>query len=125
MAVILDTSALIDFLAGGKKADAVAEHLERGDAYVCSVSVFELFAGVQNARHLSQREDLAALCIIVPVTGSIARRAALIYTTLRKKGFTFSVPDLLIGAAAAEQEMPLLTCNPKDFVLMNLPVAIL
>lgn len=125
MAVVLDTSALIDFLAGGKKADAVAEHLEEGDAYVSSVSVFELFAGVKNARHMSQREDLAALCVVVPVTGSIARRAASIYTALRRKGVTIAVPDLLIGATAAEQEMPLLTCNPRDFAPMNLQIQIL
>lgn len=107
MRYLLDTNILIlhlqesTFLALGMK--------ERFFVSVISEMEFLQFAGIAN-EEIKNFELLLSICEIIPVSRSIARRAALLART-RKTG----IADLLIASTALEYDLVLWTQNVRDF----------
>lgn len=104
--VLLDTNILILHIA----ADPAFSFRTR-EAAVSALTVFEAlrFPGMSDAEERSL-SSLLADCEILPVTDSIARRAAVLGRNHRGKPV-----DLLIAATAIEHCLPLITKNTKDF----------
>ena len=112
---LVDTDALFDFLADRGTADRVARLLERGEVAIAAVTVYELYAGVTNERHLRERNELVGLVDVVDLSAAIARSAAELYTTLKAAGQLISNEDLLIAATGLRTGYPLLTMNRGHF----------
>ena len=113
--IIVDTCALLDFLAGMDKDNMVGRVLNQGKAAVSVITVFELFRGVDIPKYLTLRDDLIHLCAILDLTEPICRKASEIYTSLKKRGELISNEDILIAATAIHWKCSLLTFNKKYF----------
>ncbi len=112
---VIDTCALLDFMAGRDKAGNVESMLLNSQAVVSVITVYELFRGVENTQHLQQRQELIGLCQVLEITEPISRKASEIYTALKKKGELIANEDIFIAATAIHWKYPLLTANKKDF----------
>lgn len=113
--ILIDTDIVFEYLVGGESADETEKILQRVEAALSAITVYELFAGVASEKHLAQREDFVELCEIVELTTSMARTAARLYTDLRSQGRLIANEDLLIAATALETGYPLLTGNRSHF----------
>lgn len=113
--VIIDTCVLFDFMSG-RDGEGITEKLLSDSAGALSViSVYEMFRGVENKRHIEQRKELVNLCAVLEITEPISKTASNIYTTLKKSGKLIPNQDILIAATAIHWKYPLFTRNKKDF----------
>lgn len=105
-AVLLDTNVIILHLAG--KINLSFSEIQ---PHISSLTVFELlqYPGLSS----NEEADINAIiesCVIVPVDGSIASRAAKL-----ARSHKIGTIDLLIAATSLELEAPLITRNQKHF----------
>jgi predicted nucleic acid-binding protein len=122
--MILDTSVLIDVLRGEPAVVERERELdERGTAIVSTVSVMELWEGIQRAdASESERERVAALLEglrhadfdhdAAVVAGDIA-------ATLTARGEMIDIEDVMIGAVALTRDQAVLTRNADHFARID------
>lgn len=113
--ILLDTCILFNFLADREKALETERLLGEGKGAVCSITVYELFRGVESEEHLKQRAILLSFLHVIDLTSPIARTAGRIWTKLQKNGLLIANEDILTGAAAVYYGIPLFTENKKHF----------
>jgi len=112
----VDTDILIDFFSNVTPgAQVVSTLISREEAVVTSVSVFELYAGVEGKRRLKQIETLIQNLMILPLDVFEAVMAGKIYTELRTKGQMIGTHDILIAAICLANGLPLYTKNVIHF----------
>lgn len=107
MRALLDTNVLIAELQSA--APHAPEHF--GDYAISVITEAELFRlpGLGSAEILAL-ERLLETFARIPITSTIARRAAALGRTRKTK-----LPDLLIAATALELNLSLVTKNTRDF----------
>jgi predicted nucleic acid-binding protein len=113
--ILLDTGILFDFFIDGSLAGYTEGILSVGKGCVSSITVYELFRGVRNKKHIEQRKKLLAYIHSLELSSAIAVRAGKIYTDLRKSGVTIANEDILIAATAKHHNMEIFTQNKKHF----------
>jgi tRNA(fMet)-specific endonuclease VapC len=119
VALLIDTSVLIDSERGGGALHRVPDEAER---MISVITVSELLHGVHRAkadavRHRRQGliEDALAEVQPTPVTVEIARVHAAIWAQLESAGETIGMHDLWIAATALTYHATVVTLNPRDF----------
>lgn len=123
MAVLLDTTVLIDALRGTtgvrERLDALAR---QGEVPVTTaVNVEELVRGLR-----SEEEEAADRLFrglrMAPLGRDEGERAGSWRREHARRGITLSQSDCLVAAAAAALGVPLATGNPKHFPMVELTV---
>ena len=119
MAVLIDTSVLIDAERRGQSLD---EAIGDADRAISAITASELLHGVHRARAAAVRarrgafvEHLLAALQPLPVTMGIARAHAEIWANLERKGTLIGAHNLWIAATALSHGMDVATANFKDF----------
>ncbi|HET7703175.1 MAG TPA: PIN domain-containing protein [Candidatus Limnocylindrales bacterium] len=123
MRLVVDSTFLIDHLRGLPAAtDRLAQIFEMGDdPIVTEVIVCEVRAGLRP----ENERDLAALLEpmeFVQPDPATATRAGRWRAEARARGWTLSLADALIAAAAASMDASVLTRNVRDLALTPVPV---
>jgi tRNA(fMet)-specific endonuclease VapC len=114
--IVVDTDILIDFFSNVTPgAEVVSILISREEAVLTSVSVFELYAGVEGKRRLKQIETLIQNLMILPLDVFEAVMAGKIYTQLKAKGQMIGTHDILIAAICLTNGLPLYTKNVIHF----------
>lgn len=123
MAVCLDTSFLVDLLAGARSATDFAEDL-REPVAISAVSFYELLFGATGRRRQVQVENLARDYAIVPADYEVCAMAAAVQGRLGEAGELIPVLDAIIAATAILAGLPVVTSDthfrriPPDFGLV-------
>ena len=114
MKLVLDTNAYCDYAEGvPETVDVIATHGD--EIYIPSIVVGELVFGFiqgkrQQFNETKLRQVVSRLKIgIVDVTADVARKYAVIYAALRKKGAMIPINDVWIAACCMEVGGTLLT----------------
>lgn len=118
---LLDTNVLVDAIRRKKDRWKLLEQLViSGGNLGCSViTIGEMYAGMRP--HEKERtEELLAQFQQYDVTAGIARFAGALKNEWASRGFTFSLPDMLIAATALSHELVLVTENRRDFPMPDL-----
>jgi predicted nucleic acid-binding protein len=115
--IVIDTDAIIDFFGNiSPGAEVVSELISNGEAVLTSITVFELYAGVEGKRRLSQIETLVRDLMVLPLDAIEAATAGKIYTQLKMKGQLIGTNDILIAAVCLANGLPLYTKNVTHFL---------
>jgi tRNA(fMet)-specific endonuclease VapC len=115
LAVLIDTSVLIDLERTGDSLDAAE------DAAISVITVSELLHGVYRApgRFRATRaalvERVLAELEAIPITEPVARVHAEIWSALSAKGASLAAHDLWIAATALAYGLGVVTRNARDF----------
>jgi predicted nucleic acid-binding protein len=122
MVYLLDTTVLIDHVAGAFGAPALLERLfgETGEIYVCDATVTEaLSAGTQE--DVDEIDRLANAFEYVSTSPDAARFAARARRE-RGQGSTRRLGDSIIAGVAWSLGATVVTRNPRDFRALGVPV---
>jgi len=114
--ILLDTSIVIDFFRKRDKSKSILFQL--AGQYRFSISVitaFEIKIGIQTSAQQSDYDTLAQNLEILPIDHACIDEAAAIYKALKPKNALIELADLLIGASAVSNALPLATLNRKHF----------
>lgn len=114
--IVVDTDVVIDFFNGvSPGAGVMLKLISRQEVALTSISVFELYAGIEGKRRLSQIETLIQGVTILPLDVIEAVIAGKIYTQLKSKGQLVGTHDILIAAICVANTVPLYTKNVAHF----------
>jgi predicted nucleic acid-binding protein len=122
VALLLDTTVLIDVLRGRGAAPRLLSLRESGETpFVCCINVEEIWRGLRPAD-----EDAAARLLqglrLAPLGLAEGRRAGSWRRDAAANGTTLSQADCLIAAAAVGVGARLATGNPRHFPMEELEV---
>ncbi len=119
MAVLIDTTVLIDAERRGQALDDVIGDQERG---ISAITASELLHGVHRAEDGAVRarrsafvEHVISAMEPLPITTAIARAHAAVWAELEKDGNPIGAHDLWIAATALSHGMEAATANARDF----------
>ncbi len=119
MAVLIDTTVLINAERRGQALDEVIGDQERG---ISVITASELLHGVHRAEKGAIRtrrsafvEHVISAMDPLPITTAIARAHAAVWAELEKEGNLIGAHDLWIAATALSHGMEVATANAKDF----------
>jgi len=113
--IVVDTSALIDSLAGPRRsAPALRRAIEAGERLLLpTLVIYEWLRGPRIAQELKAQEALFPSASAIPFGPEEARAAALLYAKVKRpRGREL---DLAIAACALVREASLWTLNTEDF----------
>jgi tRNA(fMet)-specific endonuclease VapC len=118
--IVVDTDVVIDFFNGlSPGAEVMSKLISGQEVALTSISVFELYAGIEGKRRLSQIETLIQGVTILPLDVIEAVIAGKIYTQLKSKGQLLGTHDILIAATCVANTLPLYTKNVAHFLRME------
>jgi predicted nucleic acid-binding protein len=118
--IVVDTDVVIDFFNGlSPGAEVMSKLISGQEVALTSISVFELYAGIEGKRRLSQIETLIQGVTILPLDVIEAVIAGKIYTQLKSKGQRVGTHDILIAATCVANTLPLYTKNVAHFLRME------
>jgi predicted nucleic acid-binding protein len=108
--ILLDTSTWICYLRPHGWDDlklAVQQALTVEQVYTCWVVMAELLIGARDERGFTQLFETLRALPEIPVTDRVWEAAARLGYTLRRRGVTIPLPDLLIAQAAITGDLML------------------
>jgi tRNA(fMet)-specific endonuclease VapC len=119
MAVLIDTSVLVDLERSGGALEAAAGNADRA---ISVITVSELLHGIHRAktppvaaRRSAFVEAVLAAVAPLPITSAIARIHAEHWAALDDAGTPVGTHDLWIAATALAHGMAVATRNARDF----------
>lgn len=123
MSFLLDTNICIALINGS--SEKVRRRLQRtlasrGEVFVSSIVVFELWFGVFRSSRVRLNSDrleafLKAPLTILPFEDEDARAAGVIHATLRASGRPIGSYDVLLAGHAVNRSLTLVTANASEF----------
>ncbi len=114
--ILVDTSVLIDYFRKSKKDTTFFVSLsERYDFFAISVvTKFEIYIGSNDLQKVFW-DNVFENFTILPLTEECTDKAVEIQQELRRTGNPIDFADLLIGATAKFNDLPIATLNAKHF----------
>jgi tRNA(fMet)-specific endonuclease VapC len=116
---LLDTSWIIQVLAGQRDAATRHRNLNLGRVAVSYLTVGEIYDVAFNyanpQAHLSSFRQFLAPFTILNLNDAIMEQFAEVRAYLRRRGELISDVDILIGATALHHDLIVLTYNTKHF----------
>ena len=109
----LDTSVIIDFLAGDKEIVALVKEInEKEEIKTTTITEYELIRHKTKIKRQAAEKFLSGVPFVLS-TDPAARKAALLYEKLRKAGKMINENDLLIAGISLSNDELLLTRDQK------------
>jgi predicted nucleic acid-binding protein len=109
----IDTSVVIDFLAGDEKIVSLVKELaEQEEIKTTTITEYELLKHKTELKRQVAEKFLSAI-IVCPFDRASARKAALLFEKLSKTGKMVNENDLLIAGISLANDEPLLTRDQK------------
>jgi len=118
--IVLDTSAIIDFLRKGEKTRRIIERENnRGDMVgITSISLFELLTPIFHRRLLKREKGVRAFAresLFLGLDAAATDEAAKIMGSLLRIGKTVNALDVLISGIAVANGANEIVTSDKDF----------
>ncbi len=115
--IVLDSSAIIDILAGTKRGEIIREKIAGEILATTSISVNEVLIGAKEKQRQSIYDFFEHLEIL-PFDSASAFKSIEIEEALGKKGRMIGKLDILIASVCLSYNLPILTTD-NDFESVN------
>ncbi len=92
----------------------VLKSIGDGNVLIPSVSVMELYRGMENKKELNAMETRIRCYNVIHFNEVVSDKAMKLVQQF-KLSHNLQIPDAIIGAMSVVYELPLLTYNKKDF----------
>lgn len=114
--ILLDSSVLIELFRKKDKQNTLFYALTEngGKFFISSVTYYEIGIGNRN-QHFEYWERLNEYLEVIPFDKKCAVAAVEIYLKLLKSNKMIDLADILIGATALANDIPIATLNRKHF----------
>ena len=110
---LIDTSVIIDFIAGNEKiVSLIRELADTEEIKTTSITEYELLKHKSNLKRQLAEEFLSEITVY-PFDGAAAKEAAMLFKELEDAGKMINENDLLIAGIALAQDEVLLTRDQK------------
>lgn len=123
MTHLLDTDICVEVLRNRLPAIARLQLLSPVDCAVSTITVYELFCGVEKSRNpaveLEKVQRLVSAVIELPFDRAAVESAAKIRVDLERQGTVIGPYDLLIAGQAMVAGLTLVTNNVREFQRVN------
>ena len=119
--MIADTSVIVDIMKSNKEAIEKAEEIGKSGSTIAvtSISIFELFVGVELSIKKDQERNKITRILnglsIISFDEDSAREAGRIFAQKRRNGSTIDPEDSMIAGICARRNEILITRNIKHF----------
>ncbi len=119
-----DTCAWIDFFNARptRLAEKLEERLIQGEVATCGVVLFELIQGIRSVREETLVLNAFQALPHLELTAGVWVRAGRLSFSLRKKGRTLPLSDIMIATLALEHKLSVLTMDRHFDVIPGLTV---
>jgi tRNA(fMet)-specific endonuclease VapC len=115
-AVLIDTSIVIDYLrSADKPGTKFISHFKASELHISVITVFELLNGATNDAKITDIRKILNSLSILDFDFRCAEKASEIYRKLRIQNKMIEFRDILIGATAIVNNLPVSTFNKKHF----------
>ncbi len=119
MTALVDTSVLIDYLRGDRRAaDVLEREREKAPLHASEMTRLEILAGMRPAEQEATRILLSAF-VWHPVDEDVAEQAGSLGRTWLPSHHTIDSADLAIAATAIRADARLLTRNVRHFPMFG------
>ncbi len=121
MAILLDTTFLIDFLKGHRGAILFYSQHSREELFITEINAFEVITGAYARKqfsedYLNKAHGLIQACTVIDLRRTGVIEAAKIHATLARKGLQIQSTDSLIaGIALSHGVRTIVTANITHF----------
>ncbi len=113
---LLDSTILIDYFRKRNKSKSILYKLSSNHSFcISSITVFEIKIGLKTENQINDYNVLMENIEILPLDDFCIDEAVKIYNHLKKENNQVELADLLIGATAISNSLPLATLNEKHF----------
>jgi len=110
---LIDTSVIIDFIAGDKKIVSLIQELaEKEEIKTTSITEYELLKHKTELKRQLAEEFLAEIAVY-PFDGDAAKEATVLFRELKDNGRMINENDLLIAGISLAHDEMLLTRDKK------------
>jgi len=121
----IDTSVIIDFLAGDEKiVSTIRTHANKGAIKTTAITEYELLKHGKELKREIAEKFLSAIAVC-PFDRASAKQAALLFEKLSKNGNMINENDLLIAGIALANNDILLTRDKKFAYLKETSIQII
>lgn len=123
---LLDTDAIVDYLAGFPSTVSLVRKLhERGESLcVCDVVIAEVYAGLL-PKDRDKGRRLLSSCLFLPTTPESAQQAGEWRHAYARRGVVLSTTDALVAATAQDHQATLVTANKDHYPMESVSVMLL
>ncbi|MBC8447290.1 MAG: type II toxin-antitoxin system VapC family toxin [Chloroflexi bacterium] len=117
---LLDTGLVIRHLRGERRIVRLLRGIgKRERLTISSITRIEVLAGMHPEERYQTRKLLSRF-LNYDVTKEIADRTGDLLSEYRQRGQAIALPDTIIAATALQQQLTLITLNPKDYPFQGL-----
>jgi len=115
--LILDSTAVIDFLRDNQEARFRIKEMEEKNVIFATTAItsFELWQGNMNKKEEQKLREFLGTLVIFPFTEKDAQIAGTIHKALKRQGLDIQPEDSMIAGIAMAAQEPVLTKNIKHF----------
>ncbi len=122
--ILFDSTIIIDFIRNTADTISLIDHYlnHYHEMTFSAITKYEILRGYEVIKAERKKAEFIAFCDdheILPITDEIINKAAIIYGDLHRKGQLIGDADVLIGATAITNQLPILTHNIKHFKVID------
>ncbi|MBN1386033.1 type II toxin-antitoxin system VapC family toxin [Candidatus Woesearchaeota archaeon] len=120
--ILLDTSAVIELLAGTEKGAAIRDHLESKAFAVSSITVNELLVCIKQKELI---KGFINSVEVLPFDKETAIKSADLEASLYMKGKPTGKLDIFLAATCINHKIPIMTCDRHFSRIKDLDVILI
>ncbi len=114
--ILVDTSVIIDYLRKQNRERSILFTAAKDyTLYVSAVTEFELCVGATSDEKYGDVQSILSFCTVLVLASDVARQAALIYQTLRKRNQILEIRDNFYCGNCSKVQFASPNAKPKTF----------
>ncbi|HPP40975.1 MAG TPA: PIN domain-containing protein [Syntrophorhabdaceae bacterium] len=110
--ILADTSVWIEFFKKDSEiGDKLSSLLAEGSVTICGIVIFELLQGIKSDKEKSIILNAISELPYIEMDSSLWQKSAMLAASLRRKGITLPLSDVIIASIVLEHNLSIFTLD--------------